>query len=280
VLVARHENEISGTTDIAARFEFAARRTSNVIDGASVTGWFTEDFTLAELKTLRARERLPALRPGNTVYDGQFEIPTLAEIVSLAQAATTRTGRRIGIYPETKHPSYFAGIGLPLEATLVAQLHAAGYTGQGAPVFIQSFEVDNLRALRRLTTLPLIQLIGDGAPADRSGLRYDDLMTPAGLAAIAAYADGIGPAKERIVPREPDGRLQVPTRLIADAHAAGLLVHPWTFRSENCFLPADYRAGADPAVHGDAAAEYRRFFELGVDGVFSDYPAAAVAARA
>lgn len=279
MLVARHENEISGTTDVAAHSEFAARRTSKIIDGATVSGWFTEDFTLAELKRLRARERLPELRPGNCAYDGRFEVPTLAEIIALAQAATVSTGRRIGIYPETKHPAYFAGIGLPLEATLIAQLHAAGYAGRDAPVFIQSFEAANLHALRRLTELPLIQLIGDGAPADASGLRYDDMLTPAGLAQIAGYAAGIGPAKARIVPRGPGGRSLEPTALIADAHAAGLLVHPWTFRSENAFLPGEYRNGDDPAAHGDAAAEYRQFFELGVDGVFSDYPALAVRAR-
>lgn len=280
LLVARHENEISDTTDVAAHPEFAARRSSKVIDGAAFTGWFTEDFTLTELKTLRARERLPELRPGNTAYDGRFEIPSLADIIALAQAESARTGRPIGIYPETKHPSYFAGIGLPLEAALVAQLHTAGYAGRDAPIFIQSFEVDNLRALRGLTDLPLIQLIGDSAPADASGLRYDDMLAPSGLAAIAEYADGIGPAKERIVPRDDDGHLLPPTMLIADAHAAGLLVHPWTFRSENAFLPGDCRTGSDPAAHGDAAAEYRQFFKLGVDGVFSDYPAAAVAARA
>ena len=280
ILVARHENEISGTTDVAAHAEFAARRTTKIIDGTDVTGWFTEDFTLAELKTLRARERLPQLRVANTAYDGRFEIPTLAEIIQLVQAAEAERGRRIGIYPETKHPSYFAHIDLPLESRLVRQLKAAGYTRRTDPIFIQSFEVDNLQALRTLTDLPLIQLIDSGAPADASGLTYDAMVTPAGLAAIARYADGIGPSKDRIVPRDAGAKLLAPTTLIADAHAAGLKVHPWTFRSENYFLPADFRRGDLPDAKGDAAAEYRLFFALGVDGVFSDYPAAAVAARA
>lgn len=279
VLVARHENEISSTTDIVAHPEFAARCTSKVIDGATVSGWFTEDFTLAELKTLRACERLPELRPGNTAHDSLYQVPTLAEIIALLQAATTQTGRRIGIYPETKHPSYFASIALPLEAALVEQLHAAGYAGRNAPVFIQSFEVNNLRALRRMTRLPLIQLIGDGAPADASGQSYDDMLTPSRLVVVAEYADGIGPSKDRLIPRGPDGRLLTPTSLVADAHAAGLLVHPWTFRSENAFLPADFRIGDDPAAHGNSAAEYRHFFASGIDGVFSDYPATAIAAR-
>ena len=278
VLVARHENEISGTTDVASHSEFTVRRKTKTIDGAAVSGWFTEDFTLAELKTLRARERLPQLRRGNTAYDGKFEVPTLAEIIILVRAEEKGTGRRIGIYPETKHPTYFAGIGLPLEARLVRQLTAAGYTKRTDPIFIQSFEVTNLKALRKLTDLPLIQLIGEGAVPDGSG-SYDAMLTPAGLARIAAYADGIGPAKERIVPRDAAARLLPPTTLVADAHQAGLKVHPYTFRSENYFLPADYRRGSDPRAAGDAAAEYRLFFGLGVDGVFSDYPAAAVAAR-
>jgi glycerophosphoryl diester phosphodiesterase len=150
-LVARHENEISGTTDVASRPEFAARKTTKTIDGETITGWFTEDFTLAELKTLRARERLPELRPGNTAFDGQQEIPTLAEIIALAKAESARTGRTIGIYPETKHPSYFRSLGLALEPVLLAELTRAGWTTREAPVFIQSFEVDNLKALKALT---------------------------------------------------------------------------------------------------------------------------------
>lgn len=273
VLVARHENEISGTTDVAAHAEFAARKASKIIDGQTVMGWFTEDFTLAELKTLRARERLPQLRPGNTAYDGQFEIPTFAEIIALAKAAA----RPIGLYPETKHPGYFAQIGLALEPTLLAALALAGYSRRSDPVFIQSFEVGNLQRLRALTDLSLIQLIDSGHSAD--GHSYDAMLTPKGLRNVALYADGIGPAKDRIIPRDADGRLLAATNLVADAHAAGLKVHPWTFRSENYFLPLDFRSSTDPAAPGDADGEYRRFYATGIDGLFSDYPAAAVRAR-
>jgi len=270
VLVARHENEISGTTDVAAHAEFAARRTTRPIDGAAVTGWFTEDFTLAELKSLRACERLPDLRPVNAAYDGRFEIPTFAEIVALAQA------HGCGVYPETKHPGYFRSIGLPLEPPLLEVLNAAGWRQRSDPVFIQSFEVGNLQRLRGLTDLPLVQLIGDGCSAD--GVDYDAMLSPAGLDAIAGYADGIGPAKDRVLPRDGAARLLPPTTLVADSHAAGLVVHSWTFRCENHFLPADYRRGDDPTAHGDAAAELARFAALGIDGAFCDFPAVAVSA--
>ncbi len=273
VLVARHENEISGTTDVATHPEFAARRATKTIDGATVTGWFTEDFTLAELKTLRARERLPQLRPANTTFDGSFDIPTLAEIITLAKSATAKTGRTIGIYPETKHPSYFRALGLPLEPPLLAALKAAGWTSKTAPVFIQSFEVGNLQVLRSQTGVRLIQLVDAGTSAD--GANYDAMMTSDGLKAVATYADGIGPNKDRIIPRTPDGRLGAPTSLVVDAHAAGLHLHPWTFRPENYFLPLDFRNGSDPARRGDLEAEIRTFLATGIDGVFSDLPAAA-----
>jgi len=275
-LVARHENEISGTTDVAAHPEFAARKTTKTIDGESVTGWFTEDFTLAELKTLRARERLPQLRPANARFDGQETIPTLDEVIALAKAASARTGRSIGIYPETKHPSYFRSAGLPLEPVLLAALARAGWTGADSPVFIQSFEAGNLRALHAETRVRLIQLIDSGTAAD--GMSYDAMVTPTGLKAIAAYAAGIGPNRDRIIPRDPAGTLGTPTSLVADAHAAGLQVHPWTFRPENYFLAAPFRQGSDPTARGDAAGEIRQFLETGIDGVFSDLPAAAVAA--
>lgn len=272
VLVARHENEISGTTDVAAHPAFAARKATKVIDGVPTTGWFTEDFTLAELKTLRARERLPQLRPGNTKFDGQETIPTLDEIIALAKAA------RVGIYPETKHPSYFRALGLPLEPPLLAALAHAGWTTKAAPVFIQSFEVGNLKALRGQTRVRLVQLIGDGVSGD--GVEYDTLVTPAGLKGVAAYADGIGPAKDRVIGRDADGRLVAPSPLVANAHAAGLKVHPWTFRPENYFLPTDLRRGSDPTARGDIAAEYRAYLAAGVDGVFSDDPESAVGAIA
>lgn len=276
-LVARHENEISGTTDVADHPEFAARRTTKVIDGQSVTGWFTEDFTLAELKTLFARERLPQLRPANRAF-AEERIPVLAEIIALARDASQRTGRTIGIYPETKHPSYFRGLQLPLEPVLLAELKRVGWTKAVSPVFIQSFEVGNLQALHGQTRVRLIQLIDSGTSAD--GHSYGAMVTPAGLKAVAAYAFGIGPNRDRVIPRDGAGQLGTPTSLVADAHAAGLQVHPWTFRPENYFLAAPYRKGDDPTARGEAAAEIRRYLETGIDGVFSDSPAAAVAALA
>ena len=288
-LIARHENEIGGATNVADHPEFAGRRTSKRIDGVEVSGWFSEDFTLAELKTLRARERLPQLRPANAAYDGLYEIPTLREIIALVRRKERETGRAIGLYPETKHPSYFRSIGLPLEQALVDILHDNGYRGRMARVFIQSFEVANLQALATLTEVPLIQLIdADGGPYDfvigGDSRSYADLITPAGLAEIAGYAQGIGPDKSLIVPRDAGQHLLPPTSLVDEAHRVGLRVHPWTFRSENCFLPVEFRRG-DPAdfayllQHGDAEAEYRLFFNLGVDGVFSDFPGVAVWVR-
>ncbi len=276
VLVARHENNIADTTDISAHPEFAARRTTKTIDGEKMTGWFTEDFTLAELKTLRAKERLPLLRPANTQYDGQAEIPTLAEIIALAKRSSKELGRTIGIYPETKHPSYFASIGLPLEARLVDQLNAAGWDRADAPVFIQSFEVNNLKQLKTMTRIRLIQLMGAaGGPADHAAPSYAAMATPEGLKAVAAYAWGIGP--EKVMIASASG---TPTSLIADAHAVGLKLHPWTFRAENFFLPAAYRNGIIPAAHGDLEGEIRAFIQRGVDGFFTDYPYIGVQARA
>ncbi|HZV85876.1 MAG TPA: glycerophosphodiester phosphodiesterase [Brevundimonas sp.] len=280
ILVARHENEIGETTDVAARPEFAARRTTRSIDGRPVTGWFTEDFTLTELKTLRARERLPRLRPANTAHDGRFEVPTLAEVVALAQRQGRETGRSIGIYPELKHPAHFRARGLPMEEALLAVLARAGLTARSAPVFIQCFEVGPLQRLRSLTRLRLVQLLSDeGGPADRPDLSYAGMATLTGLAAIRRYADGVGPAKALIVPRAPDGRSLAPTSFVADAHRAGLLVHPWTFRAENIFLPLERRSGTDPAAKGDMAGEIDAFLALGIDGLFTDHPAAAAIAR-
>nr|WP_260583978.1 glycerophosphodiester phosphodiesterase [Sphingopyxis sp. PET50] len=276
ILVARHENEISETTDVADHPEFAGRKTIKTIDGQQVAGWFTEDFTLAELKTLRARERLPKLR--NTDYDGRFEVPTFAEILDLL--ALVNKGREVpvGVYPETKHPSYFAAIGLPHEGPLLAILGEYGYKGRAAPVFIQSFEVGNLKAIRAKSDLPLIQLMdGEGGPADDGKTGYAAMATPAGLKAIAAYADGIGPNKAMVIPRGALGTLGDPTSLVRDAHAAGLKVHPWTFRRENYFLPLGDKGGINPAGHGDLAAEIDAFLKTGIDGLFSDNPREAVA---
>jgi glycerophosphoryl diester phosphodiesterase len=284
VLVARHENDITETTDVADRAEFAGRKTTKDIDGTSHTGWFTEDFTLAELKTLRAKERLPEVRPSNTAFDGLYEIPTLQEVIDLAK----REG--VGIYPETKHPSYFDAQGLSLEEPLLGTLRRNGLDGRGAKVFIQSFETANLKELDDHTKLPLVQLIdSEGAPADLVAAgdprTYDDLVTREGLDGISEYADGIGPAKTRIVPWDADDRLGEPTTLVADAHARGLLVHPFTFRPENQFLPADFRRGDPaspqyPAARGDQPAELALFYRLGVDGLFADNPDTAVAVRA
>jgi glycerophosphoryl diester phosphodiesterase len=296
VLVARHENEIGGTTNVAEHPEFASRRTTKVIDGASITGWFTEDFTLAELKTLRARERIPDTRPGNTRFDGQFEVPTFEEILALVhgveeQRATrarqlgSSAPRRIGVYPETKHPTYFAGLGLPMEEILVRTLERYGYQGRHGLAFIQSFEVTNLKALSKLTQLPLVQLIeASGAPYDlvakHDPRTYAELITPAGLAEIATYAQAIGPSKLLIIPRTTDGKLGEPTALVANAHAHGLLVHPWTFRAENAFLPSNLQRGVAPGDHGDLIGELLPYLRTGIDGFFTDQADLGFRARA
>ena len=275
VFVARHENDITDTTDVAAHPEFAARKATKMIDGEKHVGWFTEDFTLAELTPLRARARLPQLRPDNKRFDGQFEVPTLAEIIALAKRRSLELGRTIGIYPETKHPSYFAAIGHPMEARLVAELKRAGWSKPTDPVFIQSFEVANLRQLHKLTGIRLIQLMdAKGGPADNAEPSYAAMITPQGLKAVAAYAWGIGPNKDMI--RKGDA---APSTLVVDAHAAGLRVHPWTFRAENFFLPASFRQGLDPRAHGRLVDESDRYLALGIDGFFTDFPYLGVQAR-
>jgi glycerophosphoryl diester phosphodiesterase len=278
VLVARHENEISGTTDVAAHPEFANRRTTKVVNGVATTGWFTEDFTLRELRTLRAIERLPEVRPQNTIFDGRYEIPTFQEIIDLVVSEERRLGRPIGIYPETKYPSYFASIGLSLEEPLVSTLYRNDLGDATSAVLIQSFETQNLRKLHGMTDVRLIQLLDSvGASFDRQQ-SYADLATPAGLASIAEYAFGIGADKDLIVPRGATGELLAANPLVHDAHEAGLVVHAWTFRAENRFLPLDFRIGTDPDARGDGITEYELFLRLGVDGVFTDHPDTAVAA--
>ena len=279
ILVARHENEISETTDVAAKPEFADRKTVKTIDGARHEGWFTEDFTLAELKTLRAKERLPQLRAANAAYDGQFEIPTFEEILQLLQRQEQQSGKRIGVYPETKHPSYFKALGLDHDAPLLTLLGQYGYAGEDDPVFIQSFEVGNLKALHNKTEIRLVQLVaGEGGPPDDRGLAYAAMLTANGLAAIASYADGLGPSKDLVIGRNLLGQLGAPTGLVEAAHKVGLVVHPWTFRRENYFLPTDFKSGIDPREPGDLAGEIRAFVAAGVDGLFSDNPAQSVAA--
>ena len=231
------------------------------------------------MKTLRAKERLPDLREANTEYDGQFEIPTFEEVLQLLKAHEEKTGKRIGVYPETKHPSYFSSIDLPHEGPLLELLTKYGFDGADDPVFIQSFEVGNLKALNAKTEVRLVQLIaGDYGPYDIDGLSYADMASADGLKEIAKYADGIGPAKDMVISRNAVGQLDKPTGLVEVAHRAGLVVHPWTFRRENYFLPTDYKGGIDPRDPGDLEGEIRAFIAAGVDGLFSDNPAQAVAA--
>jgi glycerophosphoryl diester phosphodiesterase len=292
-LVARHENEIGGTTDVASHPEFAARRTTKIIDGEEFTGWFTEDFTLAELKTLRARERLPELRRGNTRYDGEFSIPTFEEVLDLVAAADAQraasaraVGRpappRIGVYPETKHPSYFAKLGLHFDDRMLEALDRHGYSKRSDPVCIQSFEVSNLRALRRRTDLPLVQLVAPtGQPFDFtvSGdpRSYSNLMEDAGLQEIAQYADAIGPHKWMVVQFGPGGAQG--TGLALRARAQGLGIHVWTLRAENEFLPVALKSAGDAGARGDLKTEIHALLDAGITGFFADQPDLAVQAR-
>jgi len=283
VLVARHENAIGGTTDVASHPEFAERRARKSMDGEMTDDWFVEDFTLSELKTLRARERLPTLR--GTRFDGQFAIPTLDEIIALVASESAARCRRIGLIPEIKHGTYFRGIGLPMEDALLAALAAHPYT-RTAPVEIQSFETGNLRYLReRLGSTPanvrLLQLLdaADMQPFDvvvaGGTQRYADMTTPTGLREVAGYADAIGPNTRAVMPLGPDGHLMPPTSLVRDAHAAGLEVHPWTFRPEQQFMARDFWRGDDPAVRNEAGsiAEIRAYLDTGIDAFFTDDPA-------
>ncbi|MGX1741559.1 glycerophosphodiester phosphodiesterase [Bosea sp. NPDC055353] len=307
VLVVRHEPMLSGTTDVADRPEFANRKTTRKVDGVDTTDWFANDFTAAEIKTLKAKQAFADRDPS---HNGQYQIPTFQEVIDLAKAESTRTGRTIGIYPETKHPTYHAALGLAFEDKLLDMLKAAGWTDKSAPVFIQSFETANLKYLRKKTQLRLVQLVdGDGvdkegkvtlaAPFDRpydfavlgDKRTFQDMLSAEGLKEIATYADGVGPWKPYLIgarqtigadgkPQdlngdgtidERDRTLVAPTNVVKDAHAAGLLVHSWTFRSEPKRLTSDFK--------GDAGAEYKAFIALGLDGLFSDFPDQAVKAR-
>jgi glycerophosphoryl diester phosphodiesterase len=285
-LVVRHEPEIGGTTDVADHPEFADRRTTKVIDGTSYTGWFTDDFTLAELKTLRAKERLPDVRQRNTIYDERYEIPTFQEVLDLRARLSKELHRQVGIVPEVKHSTYFRSEGLAIEPKLVQALRKAGLDKAHSPVVIQSFETQNLKELDRQIDVPLLALLDapDLVPGDVQAAggttTFGDLATPEGLKGLATFADWVGPAKTYIVPTDAAGEWQAPTSFVQDAHAAGLKVVPYTFRNENQFLPPSLRSSADPNAYGDAFAEYRKFFGLGVDGVFSDNPDTALAARA
>ena len=285
VLVARHENEISGTTNVADVSAFAGRKTTKTIDGQSVTGWFTEDFTLGELKTLRARERIPSIRPDNVAYNDQFDIPTLDEIIALARDQSTKLGRNIGIYPETKHPTYFQSIGLPLEDKLIDGLRRDAFTASRTTVYIQSFEVANLKSIRNKigSSQPnwkLVQLMGTASrqPYDfvvaKDTRTFGDMMTSQGMRDIAVYANGVGPDKNSIISLDANGKLTDPTDLIRNAHNAGLVVHPYTFRPENTFLPPSLRSGADNTRNvSGSITEIQAFLRAGVDGFFTDDPA-------
>ncbi len=285
-LVARHDNVLDLTTDVSSRPEFAGRKTTKTVDGVTVTGWFSEDFTLNEIKTLRAIERIPGIRPANARFDGQFEIPTFQEIIELVQAYEKLLDRRIGLYPETKHPTYFDRLGLPLEEPLVKVLRRNGYEGRNAQVFIQSFEINNLRKLKGMTRIPLVQLLWiEGKPYDVEAgggtLTYEQMATPAGLAQIASYAKGVGPEKRFIIPLDSAGNLNLSsaTRFVQDAHAVGLQVHPYTFRSENVFLPSNFKSSSDPNALGDGAGEIKVFLRTGIDGFFTDQTDRGIVAR-
>lgn len=269
VLVARHENELSDTTDVALREEFAERRRSKTIDGQLVSGWFAEDFTLAELRTLRARERLPAVRPANARFDALYSVPTLEEILALVKAKEAETGRRIGLYPELKHPGFLLqSEGIDTVDLLVTALRKADLDDADDPVFIQCFEVGPLQRLDRMVDVPLVLLVkADGGPADIDGLYYADMMTPAGLQDIAVYADGIGADLKMLF--GPDG---IPSGLVGDIKAAGLKVHVWTVRKENAFLPPVLRKGTAGNATGDVLGMVTLLKAQGVDGIFTDDP--------
>ena len=278
VLVCRHEPEIGGTTDVASRPEFADRRRTVLLDGVSVTGWFTHDFTLAELRTLRATERIPAVRQRNTLYNGLYPVPTFNEVLALRTRLSRELGREIGVFPETKHPTYFRALGLGLETPLVRALRNHDLDRAAAPVYVQSFEAANLIELCRVrkAKAPLVFLTsGSGGPFGDSRT-YADYLTPAGLTELSRWIDGLGPEKSQVLPAIPDA---TPTPLVANAHAAGLNVIPYTFRAENQFLPAHLRVGTDPSAYGKAIDEQVAFWNAGVDGVFTDMPDIGVLAR-
>ncbi|NED99660.1 glycerophosphodiester phosphodiesterase [Phytoactinopolyspora halotolerans] len=281
-LVARHEAELSTSTDVSQRPEFADRRRTKALDGTEVTGWFVEDFTLDEIKTLWARERLVDIRQQSSMYDDRFRIPTFAEITALAAEATRRLGRPIGVYPEMKHPTHFATHGLWHDNAILRDVAAAGL--DTSQLFIQCFEPSALHRLSTRTSAPLVQLVNlNGRPYDWEhhghGRTFADLLTPAGLQEVSRYASAIGVHKSLVIPRDPDGRLARSNGLVAHAHDAGLAVHAWTFRNENAFLPSEHRRGAQAAMFGDAFAEYAAYFNAGVDGVFTDHPDTAITAR-
>jgi glycerophosphoryl diester phosphodiesterase len=283
-LIVRHENEIGSTTDVADHPEFADRRTTKTVDGVEKAGWFTEDFTLDELKTLRAKERIPDVRPDNVELEGTEEILTFDEVVAIAEEGFTRRGTPVGVYVETKHPTYFAGLGLDLNDLLIDALERLGLNHEDAPVIVQSFESGNLQDFRRRSPLFLVQLVSPkGAPANLvaagDSRTYADLLTSEGLAHVASYADAIGPHKSLVIGLDESGNLGEPTGLVERAHEAGLGVHIWTMRDENAFLPENLQIGTERSDYGDMLPEYFAFLDAGIDGMFSDFTQTAVQAR-
>lgn len=278
VLVARHDCEISTTTDVADRPELAHRRTTKVVDGVEHTGWFVEDLTLCELKTLATRERMPGTRPGNTAYDGAEGVPTFNEVLAMVGAESVRRGRTVGVMVELKHAAYFDSLGLPLEVPLLADLARHGLDHPWARVTLMSFETTVLRRLAPQTRLPVVQLLDHPhlRPADLVAVgdprTYADLATPEGLDWLDEYADGIGPHRSLVLPRDARDRLGPPSSLVGEAHQRWLTVHVWTLRMENRFLPRDLRLGAAPDAPGDMAGEVRAFLDAGVDGLITDHP--------
>ncbi|MEV2254676.1 glycerophosphodiester phosphodiesterase [Streptomyces sp. NPDC050147] len=285
-LVCRHENDITGTTDVAAHPEFASRKTTKTVDGTSYTGWFTEDFTLAELKTLRAKERIPGTRQRNTLYDGRWDVPTLEEVFRWADKQGRERGKRVWLHIETKHPTYFRKLGLGLEEPLAKLLRKYGRHKKGSPNFLQSFEPSSIQRLNKLVDPPLVVLLSGASSRPWDFVEAGDprtvadLIKPEGLTWMASFAQGIGPTLDLIIPRKPDGSLGTPTTLVKDAHQAGLILHPYTMRNENTFLPTNFRKGTDPAAYGDAFGAFKAYFETGIDGIFSDNCDTALLARA
>lgn len=286
-LIVRHENVLNLTTDVADRPEFSSRKRTKTVDGEAITGWFSEDFTLAEIKTLRAIERIPQVRPENARFDGQFEIPTLQEVIDFLKKMEEFTGRPIGIYPEIKHPTYFDNLHLSMEEPLVQLLRENGYETEQARVFIQSFEVSNLKELSAMTTISLVQLLRwRGQPYDvqQAGgtLTYAQMATPEGLADIVTYAEGVAPEKYHfLIPKDRDNNLLLSnaTNFVQQAHALGLKIHPYTFRAENTFLPANFKRGHNSLALGNSVAEMEIFLKAGVDGFFTDHPNIGAQAR-
>ncbi|KUF14081.1 glycerophosphodiester phosphodiesterase [Streptomyces silvensis] len=285
-LVCRHENDITGTTDVAAHPEFAGRKTTKTVDGVKLTGWFTEDFTLAELKTLRAKERIPGTRQHNTLYDGRWQVPTLEEVFRWAEKEGRRRGKRVWLHIETKHPTYFRKLGLGLEEPLAKLLRRYDRHHRNSPNFLQSFEPSSIQRLHKLVGAPGVVLLSSASSRPWDFVEAGDprtvadLVTPKGLSWIASYAKGIGPTLDLVIPKGPDGKLQKPTTLVRDAHAKGLLLHPYTMRNENTFLPADFKKGTDPNAYGDAFGAFKAYFATGIDGIFSDNPDTALLAAA